>query len=254
MAEADFHHGELVVAERLRAALDNGDLDAYGALLHDDVTWGDTVDGCHGRDDVLNRLRRQRAAGLEVVLDNITPGHEALLAVLRVHRPGDAAGEQTVHQVLKLRDERIAEIRAYPTRSEAAARASVPGSGARSLVPILNVSDLASSFEWFDKLGWSKLWDWRDSDAEPPTFGAVGSGESEIFLCRDGQGGRGADGMWLSIWIEDVDALHAQCEREGVEVLHPPRDEPWGMREMHVRHPDGHVFRIGRNVHYDAGG
>jgi hypothetical protein len=21
---------------------------------------------------------------------------------------------------------------------------------------------------------------------------------------------------------------------------------PWGVREMHVRHPDGHVFRVGR--------
>ena len=24
----------------------------------------------------------------------------------------------------------------------------------------------------------------------------------------------------------------------------PPTNEPWGVREMHVRHPDGHVFRI----------
>jgi hypothetical protein len=29
-------------------------------------------------------------------------------------------------------------------------------------------------------------------------------------------------------------------------VLKPPRDEPFGLREMHVRHPDGHVFRIGQ--------
>ena len=26
----------------------------------------------------------------------------------------------------------------------------------------------------------------------------------------------------------------------------PPTDEPWGVREMHVRHPDGHVFRISK--------
>ena len=29
-----------------------------------------------------------------------------------------------------------------------------------------------------------------------------------------------------------------------VEITHPPTKEPWGVCEMHVRHPDGHVFRI----------
>jgi hypothetical protein len=23
---------------------------------------------------------------------------------------------------------------------------------------------------------------------------------------------------------------------------------PWGVREMHVRHPDGHVFRISKGI------
>jgi hypothetical protein len=28
----------------------------------------------------------------------------------------------------------------------------------------------------------------------------------------------------------------------------PPTDEPWGVREMHIRHPDGHVFRISKGI------
>ena len=39
---------------------------------------------------------------------------------------------------------------------------------------------------------------------------------------------------------------HARCLAEGLEVTYPPTDEPWGMREMPIRHPDGHVLRIGR--------
>jgi len=58
---------------------------------------------------------------------------------------------------------------------------------AKGLTPILNVSDLRQSFAWFEKLGWQKSWDWGD----PPTFGAVCSGECTIFLCQNGQGGRG---------------------------------------------------------------
>jgi hypothetical protein len=126
----------------------------------------------------------------------------------------------------------------------------------QGLTPILNVSDLAASFAWFAKWGWEKRWDW----GEPPSFGAVGSNKTEIFLCHDGQGGRGrsslpitwgnadaADkGCWMSIWVEDVDAVHAHCLANGLEVTMPPTDKPWNVREMHLRHPDGHVFRIGR--------
>jgi uncharacterized glyoxalase superfamily protein PhnB len=32
----------------------------------------------------------------------------------------------------------------------------------------------------------------------------------------------------------------------GLEVTFPPTDMPWNDRGMHLRHPDGHVFRVGR--------
>jgi len=131
------------------------------------------------------------------------------------------------------------------------------------LTPILNVSDLEASFAWFEQLGWKRLWAWGD----PPGFGAVGSGACEIFLCQDGQGGRGRSGVpitfgptgddaadrgaWMSIWVADVDAVHRHCVAQGLEVTWPPTDMPWNVREMHVRHPDGHVFRISRGVEED---
>lgn len=124
---------------------------------------------------------------------------------------------------------------------------------ARCLTPILNVSSLPASFVWFEAFGWTKLWEWHPpgSEAGEATFGAVGSGTVEIFLCRDGQGGRGAAGSWMSVWVDDVDAVHERCRREGMAVLQAPRDEPWGVREMHVRHPDGHVLRVGTGLAED---
>jgi catechol 2,3-dioxygenase-like lactoylglutathione lyase family enzyme len=129
---------------------------------------------------------------------------------------------------------------------------------AKGLTPILNVSDIVQSFAWFEKLGWKKGFDWGD----PPTFGAVCSGKCEIFLCQGAQGGRGKSdlattagigsagdkGVWMSIWVDDVDAAHRHCLEQGLEVTHPPTDEPWRVREMHVRYPDGHVFRISRGI------
>ena len=128
-----------------------------------------------------------------------------------------------------------------------------------ALNPILNVSNIIETFAWFEKLGWKKDWDW----GEPPTFGAVSSGKCCIFLCQGAQGGRGKSalpttsgsgaagdkGVWMSIWVDDVDAIHRHCQDQGLEVTMPPTNEPWGVREMHVRHPDGHVFRVSQPLH-----
>jgi hypothetical protein len=131
---------------------------------------------------------------------------------------------------------------------------------AKAINPIMNVSDMEQSFAWFEKLGWTKSWDW----GTPPTFGCVCSGSCEIFLCLDGQGSRGrserrmtfgpegditADkGTWMSVWVNNVDALHERCIAQGLEVAWPPTDMPWNTREMHVRHPDGHIFRISQSI------
>jgi hypothetical protein len=131
---------------------------------------------------------------------------------------------------------------------------------AHQVTPILNVSNIIASFEWFEKWGWKKCWDW----GTPPTFGSVGSGKCEIFLCQDGQGGRGKGsntqtfardgdqrhdkGVWMSVWVDDVDAVHQRCLQAGLDVTMAPEDMPWHVREMHVRHPDGHVFRVSRGI------
>ena len=133
------------------------------------------------------------------------------------------------------------------------------------ITPILNVSDLEGSFAWFERFGWRRAWDWGD----PPGFGCVRAGGCEIFLCRDGQGGRGhggvaatfgpggsesADGgVWMSLWVEDVDAVHRGCVEAGIETTFGPENMPWGVRECHVRHPDGHVFRISQGLDRGAG-
>jgi catechol 2,3-dioxygenase-like lactoylglutathione lyase family enzyme len=116
------------------------------------------------------------------------------------------------------------------------------------VVPILNVTDVEASVAWFGKLGWEPGFQWRGTHPGPVDFGAVVAGDLEIFLCRDGQGGRGDTGAWMSIWVDDVDAVHERALAAGLEITHPPTDEPWNVREFHVRHPDGHVFRISRST------
>jgi catechol 2,3-dioxygenase-like lactoylglutathione lyase family enzyme len=121
----------------------------------------------------------------------------------------------------------------------------VPTVTAVELTPILNVSDFEASVAWFEKVGFRPGFRWSAEPGAPATFGAVLWGEIEIFLCLGAQGGRGDDGAWMSIFVDDVDAVHERCARAGLDVIRPPANEPWGVREFHLRHPDGHVLRIG---------
>jgi uncharacterized glyoxalase superfamily protein PhnB len=125
------------------------------------------------------------------------------------------------------------------------------------VTPILNVSSVVDSIAWFERFGWRRGFTWPDGDAAP-NFGSVCSDKAEIFLCHGAQGSRGTvmprfpgddatDGVWMSWWVStpaEVDAMHATALQNGMIVTHPPTDEPWGVREFHLRHPDGHTFRV----------
>jgi uncharacterized glyoxalase superfamily protein PhnB len=107
------------------------------------------------------------------------------------------------------------------------------------IVPILNVKDFAATMEYYEKkLGFKKKWDW----GEPPVFGCVTRGDVNIFFC---QGAQGQAGMWMSIFTEDVDALHQEYKVSGATIRMPPTNMPWGTREMNVEDLDGHRFRMG---------
>ena len=131
---------------------------------------------------------------------------------------------------------------------------------AQGLTPILNVSNIQESFAWFEKLGWARGWEWGD----PPGFGGVCSGVCEIFLCQNGQGGRGkgdvartfgpdgddaADkGVWMTIWVEDVDATYARALAAGATSESQPEDKPYGHRNAGVVDPNGITWWIGSPV------
>src|SRR6266481_1309168 len=54
--------------------------------------------------------------------------------------------------------------------------------------------------------------------------------------------------MWLSIFVDDVDDYYDRVTKLGAEVIFGPKDEPWGVREIHVRDPNQHVIRFGHGI------
>jgi catechol 2,3-dioxygenase-like lactoylglutathione lyase family enzyme len=113
---------------------------------------------------------------------------------------------------------------------------------AECLTPILYVRDFAEAVNYYrEKLLFEKLWDWGN----PPSFGAIRLGKVEVFLCLQGQG---SPGTWLMIFLDDVDDYFERIKQLGAEIVQPPTDEPWGVREIHVRDPNRHVIRFGHGI------
>lgn len=144
----------------------------------------------------------------------------------------------------------------------------------KEVTPILNVSSIAESVAWFEHFGWRRGFSWNaggliaggaaENQHGPATFGSVTTKDAQIFLCVGAQGARGTimprfpgddqtDGVWMSWWMEspaDVDRLHAVALEHAALVTSPPENKPWGVREFHLRHPDGHMFRVSAGLHH----
>ncbi|MBO3682483.1 VOC family protein [Streptomyces sp. NEAU-YJ-81] len=48
-----------------------------------------------------------------------------------------------------------------------------------------------------------------------------------------------APGLQLWLQVSDAAAAHKELTAQGVEVLRPPKKEPWGLVEMWIADPDG---------------
>jgi uncharacterized glyoxalase superfamily protein PhnB len=106
------------------------------------------------------------------------------------------------------------------------------------LVPVLNVADLARSLDYYvGQLGFEKQWEY----GTPPTFAAIRRDRVEIFLNQEDPGRLAGS---LSIFVQDVDALHDDYRKSGARILRPPTDYPWGVRGMDLEDPDGHRLRM----------
>ena len=48
----------------------------------------------------------------------------------------------------------------------------------------------------------------------------------------------------VTVEVADVDAVHAEAVRRGLELVHPLTDEPWGVRRFFVKDPNGVVLNV----------
>ena len=114
--------------------------------------------------------------------------------------------------------------------------------------PTLPVRDVAASVAYYrDVLGFEA--DFLHGD--PPTFGRVMKGDRTfgdpvyIRFARAAPAAPVPTAGEVAIHVgRDVDGLFRAYQSLGVPTIHPPRSEPWGLREFRVLDPDGHTLRF----------
>ena len=111
--------------------------------------------------------------------------------------------------------------------------------------PVLAVHDLAISSAWYrDVLGCET----RDPDPGNWTFCRSGAIDIMLGRCPDAMPAwdLGDHSYVAYLRVDDVDAFHRRAVEAGADILKAPTDEPWGMRELALRSPDGHRFMLGQ--------
>jgi catechol 2,3-dioxygenase-like lactoylglutathione lyase family enzyme len=111
------------------------------------------------------------------------------------------------------------------------------------LVPNVPVRDVPASQVWYrDVLGFGINWLWEDN------FGSVGCDNVELFLYESDD----PKPVTCSVFVGDVDEVHAWVVESGGEVVSPLEQKPWNVREFTVRDPDGNRLRVGTSVRGQA--
>jgi ketosteroid isomerase-like protein len=117
------------LANRLRGALTSRDIEALGALLSDDVQWGDGDDprACHNRADVIATLTRALLTGVDGTLVDLQTGKKGIFCHFSVTRPRSELqeGARDVFHVYLVKDDQIYLIRSFEDRTSAAKAAGI---------------------------------------------------------------------------------------------------------------------------------
>lgn len=112
---------------------------------------------------------------------------------------------------------------------------SFPGGQINHINPILNVSSLRDSIDFYTRVVGLEL---HHTFGEPADFAIVGRDGQQIYLAEQAQG---QPGTWLAVFVSDHVAMREHLAANGVRLVEA---EQLGADEYRVEDPDGHVLRF----------
>jgi uncharacterized glyoxalase superfamily protein PhnB len=110
-------------------------------------------------------------------------------------------------------------------------------------VPVLQVRDARRSCQFYcDVLGFTKNWEHQFAPGLP-LFVSVSRNSIQLFLTEHAES---AFGTLIYFYVQDVDTLAQIVQAQGGILDLAPVDQPWGVRELHLRDLDGNKLRFGQ--------
>ena len=117
----------------------------------------------------------------------------------------------------------------------------------KTAVPEIHVSSSPAAKDFYStKLGFECVSSWRPDETkdDPCYMGFVRDGvRLNVTSFKDG-----VLGASVYIYVDDVDALHAEFTDKGVQKLTSVVDQTWGTREFGVMDSDGNNIRFGQLI------
>jgi len=117
--------------------------------------------------------------------------------------------------------------------------------------PVLLVRDVVKAAGYYaEKLGFKTERFWGD----PPTFTIARRDGVSVMLNQvdvddQFQPNAAYDGRFsIYVDVSDADALHAEFQAKGADIVCEPEDQPYMMREFQVRDLDGHLLGFGHDI------
>jgi catechol 2,3-dioxygenase-like lactoylglutathione lyase family enzyme len=111
----------------------------------------------------------------------------------------------------------------------------------------LAVGDIAAAVAFYtSRLGFRLAFTW----GEPPTFAGLLLDRVQIFL-QQGTPNPGASSVYFM--VEDADELFAFHQANGVEIVQPPTDQPYQIRDYVIRDLHGYYLSFGHRLSLASG-
>ena len=116
---------------------------------------------------------------------------------------------------------------------------------ASNLYPVLVVPDLKAACAFYqESFGSALLWEFGD----PPGYAALSFGDVEIHLAEDASVAIRQDRTWIYLVVDDIEELYQRYLDAGVQMEGPPKEQPWGMREIVATDLNGFRYHIGSSI------
>jgi catechol 2,3-dioxygenase-like lactoylglutathione lyase family enzyme len=112
----------------------------------------------------------------------------------------------------------------------------------RACTTVMTVKSVADSMAYYrDKLGFDVAFEY----GKPTFYVGLCSGDVSLHLVEAAKTPRQAGHGAVTIFVDDVDALHAELVKRGAKVLKEPKDYDYGLRDFDVADLDGNMIFFG---------